>query len=315
MIDQIHVAVAVIRNEANQVFITLRPDHVHQGGLWEFPGGKVETGESVYDALVREIHEENGININRAQPLIKIPFRYPDKHVLLDVWEVLEFSGTAHGKEGQECRWTDIDRLNQFSFPPANEAIIKAVRLPTVYLITPEPGTDRDKFITQLSARLSTGIDMIQFRAKQFSRESFVSLAKTVVDLCHQYQTKVMLNGAPELLSEIPADGIHLTSERLMRLNDRPLPNELLMAASCHTLNEIEQANRVGVDFIVLAPIKKTASHPAAQPLGWTKFAEWTEQAVMPVYALGGMAQADITISRQNGGQGIAGISSLWVLK
>ena len=118
MTDQIHVAAAVIRNEANQVFISLRPDHVHQGGLWEFPGGKVETGESVYDALVREIHEENGIDIKSAQPLIKIPFRYPDKHVLLDVWEVLEFSGTAHGKEGQECRWTDIDELNQFTFPP-----------------------------------------------------------------------------------------------------------------------------------------------------------------------------------------------------
>ena len=315
MTDQIHVAVAVIRNQANQVFITLRPDHVHQGGLWEFPGGKVEAGESVYDALVREIHEENGIDIKGAQPLIKIPFRYPDKHVLLDVWEVLEFSGAAHGKEGQECRWIDIDELEQFSFPAANKPILKAVQLPAVYTITPDPGSDRELFIAQLSARLSVDIDLLQFRAKQLSRESYASLAETVVDLCHQRQTMVMLNGEPELLAEIPADGIHLTSNSLMKLAERPLSNDSLVAASCHNLSEIEQANRIGADFIVLAPIKKTSSHPAAQPLGWARFAEWTEQAVMPVYALGGMTEADITTSRQNGGQGIAGISSLWNLK
>ncbi len=296
------------------MFITLRPDHVHQGGLWEFPGGKLEAGESVYDALVREIHEENGIDIKAARPLIKVPFRYPDKHVLLDVWEVLEYSGTAHGKEGQECRWTDIDELDQFLFPPANRPIIKAVQLPTTYTITPEPGSDKEKFIAQLTARLSTSIDMLQFRAKQLSRESFIALAETVVSLCHQYHTKVLLNGEPELLSGISADGIHLTSQNLMKLDERPIPNNFLLAASCHNLGEIEQANRIGADFVVLAPLKKTSSHPEAQPLGWARFAEWTQQAVMPVYALGGMTQVDITTSWQNGGQGIAGISSLWNL-
>ena len=297
------------------MFITLRPDHVHQGGLWEFPGGKVEAGESVYDALVREIHEENGIDIKRTQPLIRIPFRYPDKHVLLDVWEVLEFSGTAHGKEGQECRWVDINELGHYSFPAANKAIINAVRLPAIYLITPEPGADIENFIVQLTVQLSAGIELVQLRAKQLAREAYVSLAKTVVERCHQYQTKVIINGAPDLLTEIPADGVHLTSERLMKLDKRPLSEEFLVAASCHTLNEIEQANRMGADFVVLAPIKKTTSHPEAQPLGWTTFAEWTEHATMPVYALGGMTHLDIATSRQYGGQGIAGISSLWTAK
>jgi len=315
MIDQIHVAVAVIRNQVNQLFITLRPDHVHQGGLWEFPGGKVEADESVYDALVREIHEENGINIKRTQPLIRIPFRYPDKHVLLDVWEVLEFNGTAHGKEGQEFRWIDITELDQYSFPAANKPIINAVRLPSIYLITPEPGADIEKFISQLTFRLSTGIDILQLRAKQLARDAYVSLAKNVVELCRQHQTKVMLNAAPDLLADIPADGVHLTTERLMKLDKRPLSEKHLVSASCHSRNEIEQANRMGIDFIVLAPVQKTTSHPGAQALGWATFAEWTEHAVMPVYALGGMMQSDIVTSRQKGGQGIAGISSLWNAK
>jgi 8-oxo-dGTP diphosphatase len=315
MSDQIHVAVAVIRNLANQLFITLRPNRVHQGGLWEFPGGKVEAGESVYDALLREVHEENGIDIQRAQPLIKIPFRYPDKHVLLDVWEVLEFNGTAHGKEGQEFRWVDSNELDQYSFPAANKAIINAVRLPAVYLITPEPDANIEKFVAQLAARLSAGIGLVQLRAKQLSEDAFIKLAKIALELCHQCHSKLIINGTPDFLTAIPADGIHLTSERLMKLDKRPLAGDVLVSASCHNLAEIEQANRIGADFIVLAPVSTTPSHPGVQTLGWATFAELTEHAMMPVYALGGMTELDIATSRQKGGQGIAGISSLWAAR
>ena len=315
MTDSIHVAVAVIRNAAGEVFVTLRPEHVHQGGLWEFPGGKVEMQESVYDALVREIHEENGIDILHARPLIKIPYRYPDKQVLLDVWEVLEFSGTAHGKEGQVCQWVGGDKLKQLEFPAANHPIITAVQLPSTYLITPEPGENTKAFLSQLDARLADGIKLVQLRAKQLADDCYVSLAKDVSKLCHHYQAKVLLNHDPKILGQVSADGIHLTAQRLMQLEQRPVSDEVWLAASCHSLEEIEQANRVGVDFIVLSPVKPTTSHPHAKALGWATFEKWTECAAMPVYALGGMSTSDITTCRNHGGQGIAGISGLWKLK
>ncbi|HEY5603508.1 MAG TPA: Nudix family hydrolase [Gammaproteobacteria bacterium] len=312
MTNLIHVAVAVIRNPAGQVFITLRPEHVHQGGLWEFPGGKVEKGESVFEALRREIHEENAIDIQRARPLIKIPFRYPDKQVLLDVWEVLEFSGTAHGREGQACRWVNAGELSQIAFPAANKAIITAVQLPAVYLITPEPGANTQDFLQQLESRLASGITLLQLRAKHLESDHYIHLANEVVELCHRYHASVLLNHDPAVLAKVPADGIHLTARRLMQLEGRPIAESLWLAASCHSMGEIEQANRMGVDFMVLSPVNPTQSHPYLAALGWSTFGAWTEHAAMPVYALGGMMLSDITTSREHGGQGVAGIGAWW---
>jgi len=312
MTDLIHVAVAVIRNPSGEVFITLRPDNVHQGGLWEFPGGKVEAGESLYDALVREIHEENGIDILRAQPLIKIPYHYPDRHVLLDVWEVLEYQGVAHGKEGQACQWINTDKLNQVKFPAANRPIVAAVQLPPTYLITPEPGENTSEFLDQLEMCLAGGVKLLQLRAKQVADNRYLALAKEVTVLCHRYDAQALLNQDPSVLKDTSADGIHLTSQRLMQLNGRPVSDEKWLAASCHSLEEIEQANRVGVDFIVLSPVKPTASHSQSVTLGWENFKELTMHATMPVYALGGMVLSDIATSRDYGGQGVAGISALW---
>lgn len=313
MTKAIHVVAAVIRNSLGDVFITLRPDHVHQGGLWEFPGGKLEPGESVYAALVRELHEETGIDVQRARPLITIPHDYPDKRVVLDVWEVFEFTGTAHGREGQACRWVHQQSLNDFAFPAANRAIIMAAQLPPVYLITPEPVPDPEIFLQTLESCLSAGVRLVQFRSKQLNCDNYIALARDVITLCHARQAKVLLNGPAELLSQLPdADGIHLTSQRLMTLSERNIDNGYLLAASCHNNDEIAHANTVGVDFVVLAPVKATASHPQALPLGWEKFSELTRHAQLPVFALGGMEISDIDESRQSGGQGIAAIRSLW---
>lgn len=128
MSKQVHVAVAVIINSQQQVLLGLRQAHQHQGGLWEFPGGKVETSETPYDALVREVGEEVGLTIKSAEPLIEISHDYGDKSVLLDVWWVEAFSGEAIGKEGQRLRWSTISGLNDTEFPAANVAIIQALK-------------------------------------------------------------------------------------------------------------------------------------------------------------------------------------------
>lgn len=126
-VQTIHVAVAVMINDKNEVLLSLRQQHQHQGGLWEFPGGKLEKGESVYEALCRESKEELDIVITSAQPLIKVAHDYADKSVLLDVWHVDKFQGTPQGQEGQTVRWCSIYDLQVEKFPAANAPIISAI--------------------------------------------------------------------------------------------------------------------------------------------------------------------------------------------
>lgn len=125
--SQIHVAVGVIVQK-QQVFIALRKPEQHQGNLWEFPGGKVEVGETVLQALKREVKEELAIEIHSAEPLITISHDYGDKTVLLDVWWTDAFDGTPTGQEGQITKWVDISTLHQYEFPAANTAIVESIQ-------------------------------------------------------------------------------------------------------------------------------------------------------------------------------------------
>ncbi len=119
---RVHVAAAVIRDDSGKILIARRADTQHQGGLWEFPGGKVEADESVETALARELHEELGIVVGAARPLIKVRHDYPDKQVLLDVWEVSSFSGEPHGAEGQPLAWVTAKELVNYEFPGRQSA-------------------------------------------------------------------------------------------------------------------------------------------------------------------------------------------------
>ena len=122
------VAVAVIKNKHNEVLVALRQAHQHQGGLWEFPGGKVEESEIIYEALCREINEELGLTILSATPLMALEYQYSDKAVHLDIWCVDKFEGKAQGKEGQTIQWMSIADLNESNFPAANIAIINKLK-------------------------------------------------------------------------------------------------------------------------------------------------------------------------------------------
>ena len=125
----VHVAVGVICDETQNILIAKRSDDRHQGGLWEFPGGKVEGGESLIDALARELHEELGIRIvaEHCSSLITIEHDYGDKVVCLDVCWVRCFQGQPEGREGQPLAWVARQNLHQYAFPEANRAIIDAI--------------------------------------------------------------------------------------------------------------------------------------------------------------------------------------------
>jgi 8-oxo-dGTP diphosphatase len=125
---QVHVAVGVVLNAQGEILLSKRADHLHQGGLWEFPGGKVEQGEQVIEALVREFQEEVNITIEHAEPFMTIAHDYGDKQVLLDVWLSSQFSGQASSNESQLIEWVLPQALSQYEFPKANAAIVEKLQ-------------------------------------------------------------------------------------------------------------------------------------------------------------------------------------------
>ncbi|MDE2089435.1 MAG: Nudix family hydrolase [Gammaproteobacteria bacterium] len=306
------VATAAIFNPRGEVLISLRPSHVHQGGLWEFPGGKREPGETARSALARELHEELGITPVAARPLIRVRHDYPDRTVVLDVWRVDAFQGEPHGREGQRLDWVAPEALVLRRFPAADRAIVNAVRLPALYMITSDPAGDPARFLALMEERLRTGIRLVQLRAKTLREDAYQSLAGQAVSLCRRYGARVLLNADPKLARLLDADGVHLTRERLLALRERPLEQARWVAASCHDAAELAHARRVGVDFAVLAPVRSTASHPGARPLGWEGFQALAGEASLPVYALGGVTPDDLETAYRSGAQGIAAIRALW---
>ncbi len=303
----LHVAVGVINNSAGQVLISKRGDGVHQGGLWEFPGGKVESGESVQQALQRELEEELGIQVNKSVPLIKISHQYSDLSVLLDVWRVTEFSGQASGREGQAIKWVSGQQLAKYDFPGANIPIIKAATLPSHYAIL--EGCDEGQVISNLNIILEQDIKLIQVRLKLLALQISEILLKTIIAKCEKQGAIVLINSALKHFKHKRGIGLHLTSSDLLQIQNRP-EGYRWVAASCHNLQELKLAEKIGADFVVLAPVHKTGSHPGITPMGWQKFTELTLQSSIPVYALGGLQQSDLDRANYAGAQGIAGIST-----
>ena len=307
---RIHVVAAVIERN-KKILIAKRPKHLHQGGLWEFPGGKVEANELPLQALKRELFEELDIHISTAQPLIKTDHDYSDKSICLDVWRVSNFSGVAVGKEEQDVLWVSANDLNKFDFPAANKAIVTAAQLPQKYLITPDPcSMNEQQFLTQLENAFKSGITLVQLRSKKLSLDKLSQLYKKAQKITSHHNATLLLNCSVDEANTIGVRDIHLSSQNLLSLNT--LPEHFFTAASCHNQHEIEKACELGVNFIVIAPVNKTSTHPGTQPLGWDKFRSLCQTATVPAFALGGMQINDIANAIENGAQGIAAIRALW---
>jgi 8-oxo-dGTP diphosphatase len=308
----VHVAVGVIVGVDGTILIAKRPDQAHQGGLWEFPGGKVEQGETLFDALKRELFEELAIETLATEPLIKIRHNYGDKIVLLDVHKVIAFTGDAIGNEGQPIAWVKPEDLCHYEFPAANRPIIKAINLPSRLLITGD-FVDVEDFGTRLETALKRGIRLVQLRGKDAAR--MVSLVSYAHELCQRYTATLLINCHPTIfknMSPIGPLGLHLNSKHLLGCSTRPVGENVLLGASCHDQFEIDHAQKIGVDFICLSPVLVTQSHPGQQEMGWSQFEELVELAKLPVFALGGMKESHLSNALQKGAQGIASISEWW---
>ena len=305
----VHVAVGVLRRSDGRVFAAKRLPGRHLAGQWEFPGGKLEPGESARAALERELREEIGVEVLDARPLIRFPCHYPDRRVLLEVFEVSGWRGRPHGREGQAIDWLAPGELRRRDLVAGAVPIVAAIELPSRYLITPEPGAD---FEARLRDRLESGIRLVQLRARSMPPAALARLARRAAELAERNGARLFLNGDPEAARAAGAHGAHLPSRALARLAERPSWPGFGLAASCHDTRELALARSLGVDFAVLSPVRATPGHPDARPIGWEGFSRRVESVDFPVFALGGLGPADRESAWAAGAQGIAAIRGLW---
>ncbi|HEX5756313.1 MAG TPA: Nudix family hydrolase [Arenimonas sp.] len=303
----LEVVAGVLRDAGGRVLLTQRGPGSDLAGLWEFPGGKREPGESADAALRRELHEELGIEVGGLRPLIAVPQAYPDKRIRLDVYEILDYRGEPRGREAQALAWAAPGALTDFSMPPADVPVVAALCAPAHYAITPDLDADAATFIARCEAMLERGIRRLQLRVPTADAEARAWLARALLPRCRAVAADLLVNGDVALARALGI-GLHLRSAQLREFSQRPLPAGQLLAASCHDREELQRARALGVDFVVLGPVRPTASHPDAQALGWGGFAALREQCDLPIYALGGLGPDDLATARAHGAQGIAGI-------
>ena len=178
-------------------------------------------------------------------------------------------------------------------------------------MITGSNPIQKDIFLKKLELHMKHGIKLVQLRAKEIAKADYIDLAKSAIEMGKKFNSKVILNADMALVDHLGADGVHLTSQVLMDLQERPLANKIV-AASCHNLDQLKHAEMIGVDLVTLSPIQDTTSHPDAIPLGWTQFSGLCKSISLPVYALGGIKAHDLERVMSCGAFGIAAISSLW---
>ena len=313
----VEVAAAVLQREDGTFLLAQRPPDKIWAGYWEFPGGKVEPGETPYHALVRELHEELGITVQTAYPWLTRVFTYPHATVRLHFFRVTAWSGELHPHEGQEFSWEhslshewERGQVSVSPVLPANAPILRALSLPPLYAISNAAELGVEEFLLRLGAALRNGLRLLQLREKNLSRSELRDLALQVVKLAHAHSAKVLLNGDVALAQDVGADGVQLAGAQLAALHERPDVD--WCAASCHNKEELRRAEELGCDFALVSPVLPTLSHPGAPHLGWEGFAAIAAGSAIPVYALGGLQFEDTQTAWQHGAHGVALLRQAW---
>lgn len=292
------------------VLLGNRPNGKAWAGWWEFPGGKIEAGETPLEALQRELDEELGVRATEAYPWLVRTFDYPEKTVKLHFFIVKSWQGEPVGREGQQLSWQIPASLTVEPMLPANTPILSALSLPPVYAISNLQEMGEVRFFKALETQLKSGLKLIQVREKQLNSADLITFSKKVIALARQHGARVMMNASLEDVLSADADGIHLNSQALMSLLERP--NGLLVAASCHHAEEMARAIQLNLDFVLLSPVLPTLSHPDGLGMGWETFAKIKQDYPLPVYALGGMQHSDLKKAWQVGAHGIAMQRAVW---
>jgi 8-oxo-dGTP diphosphatase len=306
----VDVVCAVIQKPNGEFLLAQRPAGKVYEGYWEFPGGKVEPGESIAHATSRELNEELGIMVEESFPWLTRKFSYPHAHVRLHFRRVTRWRNAPRGRENQAFAWQDVSNINVKPLLPANGPILAALSLPTTYGITHAHELGEEAMLRRLERALHMGLRLIQVREKDRPREKLSAFAVKVISLARRFGARVLLNGEIELAREFGADGVHLTASRLMALSQRP--DIALCGASCHDARELLRAEELDLDFVVVGSVLATPSHPNDQPLGWDRFLELTQNYSLPIFALGGLSPADQQTAWRHGAHGLAMLRNAW---
>ena len=306
----VEVVAAVIERPDGSFLLARRPPGKAYAGYWEFPGGKVEPGEALTDALKRELHEELGIDVDIAYPWIVRNYTYAHAKVRLNFFRVRAWRGAPHGKEQQQLTWQHLSALSVAPLLPANGPVLRALELPFECAITHAGEIGVEQQLSRLDERLAQGLRLIQVREKAMPADALARFAEAVIAAARPHGAKVLINADIELAARVGADGVHLTAAQLARLDARPAL--AWCAASCHNAAELARAAELGIDFAVLGPVRATPTHPDAKPLGWEGFTTLARGATLPLFALGGLAQGDMEPAWRCGAHGIAMVRGSW---
>ena len=306
----VHVAAAVITRPDGSVLLGQRAADTFYPGYWEFPGGKVEAGESPRDALIRELDEELGIRVKVAWPWITREHVYEHAHVSLHFFEVPDWEGELHDRVHAALSWQHANAMSVAPMLPANGPVLKALCLPRTMGITHASEIGAVPQLARLDAALAGGLRLVQIREPGLASAERETFAQAVADRCRQAGALVLVNDDSALARRIGADGLHLPASRLAELDGRPAFE--WVGASCHTRAELERAAALGLDYALLGAVKTTPSHPERAALGWKAFAEMAGRLPMPVFALGGLGADDLCDAKAAGAHGIAAIRAVW---
>lgn len=333
----IHVVAGVIADVRGRILLARRTEGRDLAGLWEFPGGKVDPGETPEQALVRELREELGIEARVGEAVIEVPQRYPHKRLRLDVRRIASWTGSVKGLDGQALAWVPPHKLASYAMPDADRPVVAALRQPALYWVTPdlimpdllrsnlvrpEPGAGDSRHDARierawrdaLRAALDAGARRVQLRAPTLAASAparWRALVEAAVADIRAADGEALIND-DVALAEALGIGVHLPARRLRALAARPLSSAQPVIASCHDLDELRLAQALGCDAAVLGPVLPTASHPGQPGIGWETFAALREDVALPMYAIGGLQRDDVAIARRHGAQGIAAIRGLW---
>jgi len=306
----VEVAAAVLQRPDGTFLLAQRPPDKIWAGYWEFPGGKIEPGETPHQALVRELREELGITETTAYPWVTRVFTYPHATVHLNFFRVTAWCGELHPHEGQALSWQRVPDVTVLPVLPANDPVLRALELPDLYAISNVAELGEQEFMKRLEAALHKGLRLVQLREKNYSRDEMRLLALKILPVLRQYGARLILNSDIELVKEIGADGVQLTGAQLAELSVRPEVD--WCAASCHNMEELRRAEALGCDFVMLSPVLPTKSHPGAAHLGWENFSAIASDSSIPVYALGGLTHLDMQTAWQHGAHGVALLRQAW---
>ena len=307
---RIEVAAGILVSPPGQVLLCSRPEGKPYPGYWEFPGGKIEPGESAAEALARELMEEIGIRPTALSPWITRVFHYTHAVVRLSFFRVTAWDGEPEGLEGQALAWQDPQSPSVFPILPANAPILRALGLPVRYGVTQASGLGESVQLEKLEAALEQGLRLIQIREKGMDDAALERFAGKAIAMASGYGARVLLNSGLRVARSVGAHGVHLTSAELMRLDAKP--DFECCGASVHDARELDRAARLDLDFAVLGNVLETPSHPGKPGIGWDAFRRIAAEAPIPVYAIGGMKTEHLALAQQHGAHGIAMLRDAW---